>query len=183
MHLMLLQLTTTHSWMLSLCIPLTWSLHEDALVSPSATTYVMGNISSFESFPMSHNNWPPTFPLRWQASKHTTDLQPYLKPFLHASKLIYNLWKQDPSIFTYALLLRFDLIMASQYFLTWRYCHRQYVGDMLLDITIHHGGVVQHNLGLQYVGGLTDEIKNYVVDSFRRGKLRTLLGILGMWMT
>jgi hypothetical protein len=39
---------------------------------------------------------------------------------------------------------------------------------------------VQHNLGLQYVGGLTDEIKNYVVDSFRRGKLRTLLGILGI---
>jgi hypothetical protein len=35
---------------------------------------------------------------------------------------------------------------------------------MLLDITIHHGGVVQHNPNLQYVGGLKDEIKNYDID-------------------
>jgi hypothetical protein len=35
---------------------------------------------------------------------------------------------------------------------------------LIIDITIHHGGVVQHNPSLQYVGGLTDEIKNYDVD-------------------
>jgi hypothetical protein len=44
-----------------------------------------------------------------------------LNIFLHASNHIYIFWKQGLSICTYALLLVFDLNIASQYFLTWRY--------------------------------------------------------------
>jgi len=50
---------------------------------------------------------------------------------------------------------------------------------MLLDITIHHGGVVQHNPGLQYVGGLKDEIKNYDVDFLSAWKIEDVVRDLG----
>jgi len=51
--------------------------------------------------------------------------------------------------------------------------------NMLLDITIHHGGVVQHNPGLQYVGGLTDEIKNYDVDFLSAWEIEDIVRDLG----
>jgi hypothetical protein len=35
---------------------------------------------------------------------------------------------------------------------------------MLVDVTIHHGGIVLHNPELMYVGGMTDEIKDYDTD-------------------
>jgi hypothetical protein len=51
---------------------------------------------------------------------------------------------------------------------------------MSLDITIcHAGGVLQHNPSLQYVGGLTDEIKNYNVDLFSVWKIEDVVRDLG----
>jgi hypothetical protein len=35
---------------------------------------------------------------------------------------------------------------------------------MSVDVTIHYGGIVQHNPGLMYVRGMTDEIKDYDTD-------------------
>jgi hypothetical protein len=50
---------------------------------------------------------------------------------------------------------------------------------MSLDITIHHGGIAQHNPGLQYVGGLMDEIKNYDVDFLSVWKIEDVVRDLG----
>jgi len=50
---------------------------------------------------------------------------------------------------------------------------------MLLDMTIHHGGVVQHNPSLQYVGGLKDEIKNYDIDFLLAWEIEDVVRDLG----
>jgi len=50
---------------------------------------------------------------------------------------------------------------------------------MSVDVTIHHGGIVQHNPGLMYVGGMTDEIKDYDTDFLSVWEIEDLVRDLG----
>jgi len=50
---------------------------------------------------------------------------------------------------------------------------------MTIDVIIHHGGTMQHNLGLGYIGGLTDEIKDYDIDFLSEWKIEDVVRDLG----
>jgi hypothetical protein len=49
----------------------------------------------------------------------------------------------------------------------------------MVGITIHHGGVVQHNPGLTYVGGMTDFIEKYDIDFLSVWEIEDLVRDLG----
>ncbi|GLT53746.1 hypothetical protein SLA2020_269970 [Shorea laevis] len=49
---------------------------------------------------------------------------------------------------------------------------------MLVDITIHHDGQVQHN-PFQYIGGSTDVIRQYDVEFFSVWEVEELVKDLG----
>jgi hypothetical protein len=49
----------------------------------------------------------------------------------------------------------------------------------MVDIIIHHGGRVQHNPGLTYIGGLTDEVKNYDIDFLSVWKIEAFVREVG----
>jgi hypothetical protein len=50
---------------------------------------------------------------------------------------------------------------------------------MSVDVIIHYGGRVQHNLGFTYVGGLIDEVKDYDVDYLSVWEIEDLVRDLG----
>jgi hypothetical protein len=51
------------------------------------------------------------------------------------------------------------------------------ITGMLVDVTIHHGGRVQHN-PFEYIGGKLISLENMTWTTFRSWKLRNWLRIL-----
>jgi hypothetical protein len=50
---------------------------------------------------------------------------------------------------------------------------------MSIDVSIHHSGIMQHNHRLTYVGGMTDEIKDYDTNFLLVWEIEDLVRDLG----